>query len=286
VLNENPRSVDPVGMGKLRPALVAIGLACLAFGSLGTGAPAAWAETVLYRTADGQQGIVDDPGKVPPGAEIIPERTRTLVKVPAGALLSPDGAPEARPAARRNADESPAPQDGVAPSAEPSARMDPAGPDARVPATRRATGFPASDAAGETPETPFPPKEKPGRAEIPSFHDDDAPPPIPTSPLALRERCADLGLYGFSCTPDAIGNAERWRLRARRAREAREQSELRLAALKESYEKCEHSGNPSVLCPRSELEAAERKLATSQRKEEEIEDECRIAECLPGWLRE
>jgi len=225
-------------------------------------------EAVLYRTADGQEGIVSDASEVPAGAAIVTERKRAVVRVPAEEIERALGLAPAAPE-----DEAPAP-DGW--------RRDPLPPP--PPGDR---DLDAASALDEPLHDELDPEldasdalPAPESLPMPSLSPEDR----RAAELAHRERCEKLGLFGYSCTPAAMDEAERWGVLARAAREKRELGEARVAHLRQRYESCS-SARASAICPKRELEAAERRVAELERREEQIEDACRRAECLPGWLR-
>lgn len=283
-MRPNPRLARPVR----RP--LALGVAFAA--ALGAAHPAR-AEAVLYRTPDGQEGIVSDPALVPPGATIVTERKRTLIRLPAdeigGSVLGPggaEGAASASPDAGRDA-ASAASNDGAwndsLPPLPPEARRSGAGP----------TGADSELDLGDDDLEATDPTllARPGGTRAPAARSGDALPLPGRTPeerraaeIAHRERCENLGLFGYSCTPSAMAEAERWGALARAAREERELGEARVVHLRERYAHCE-SARRSAICPKRELDAAERRLAELERREEQIEDACRAADCLPGWLR-
>jgi len=266
------------------------------------------AEAVLYRTADGQEGIVSDPSQVPPDATIVTERKRAVVRVPPDEIERALGAaPAARdaedaptPAARR--DDLPPPPPGDVALDTPSELGDPTQDELEaelddaddLEATASDDAFDAAqdeeDAALLEPVEPA--RVAAGSGSARRTRRSPEPLPVPSlSPedrraaeLAHRERCEKLGLFGYSCTPEAISEAERWAALARGAREKRELGEARVAHLRSRYKTCSDA-RASAICPKRELEAAERRLAELERREEQIEDACRAAECLPGWLR-
>ena len=308
-------------------------LALAAPGAILVAPTPARAEAVLYRTADGQEGIVSDPAQVPPGATIVTERKRTVVRLPAddiersilGAGRADDDAPRAAatPSPAAPARGTAALRDSGADLPDDGAwdnSLPPAPPSDQTPSTSRSlddVSVSLDDASGDADVNPEPldgadadddldleddldPVAPPdaGRvarrdgARTPASDGSDALPLPSLSPedrraaeLAHRERCEKLGLFGYSCTPEAMSEAERWAALARGAREKREISEARVAHLRERYKRCEGS-RQSAICPKRELEAAERRLAEIERREEQIEERsCRAADCLPGWLR-
>lgn len=294
---------------------------------------AAAGEAILYRTADGTQGIVSDPAAVPDGATIVTERRRAVVRLPAAEIERSirDGASGGASSDASAAREMPQ-------QARPAGRSDdgawdtslpPAPPEPRPPP--RATQDDAAPFGGDTTRSLDSVSESlddasgspvPGRNDGPddasygdAFEPDDGD-LTPTRPGALerggtsaapgdgnaisvpslspeerraaeiahRDRCEKLGLFGYACTPEAMAEAERWGALARLAREKRELGEARVAHLRERYAQCT-SARQSAICPQRELEAAERRLAILERREEQIEDACRASNCLPGWLR-
>jgi hypothetical protein len=78
--------------------------------------------------------------------------------------------------------------------------------------------------------------------------------------------------------------AREWCDRGREAAERLRRAETSFAELSESYERCD---NPwlYMYCSRSDLDGAEYELASAQAAVEELQEECRRAECSPGWLR-
>jgi hypothetical protein len=80
--------------------------------------------------------------------------------------------------------------------------------------------------------------------------------------------------------------AARWCERARGVHGAREEAEERRDRAEEAYDDCRTAGGTVPYCSRRRLDAAEQALEAAERSLERLEEDCRNAECLPGWIRE
>jgi hypothetical protein len=108
--------------------------------------------------------------------------------------------------------------------------------------------------------------------------DAEAPPEAsPAAPEARSEpRAGDGG---------EAAEAARWCERALAVHGAREQAEARRERAEEAYDACRTAGGTVPYCSRRRLDAAEQAVADAERSLERLEDECRSADCLPGWIR-
>jgi hypothetical protein len=66
-------------------------------------------------------------------------------------------------------------------------------------------------------------------------------------------------------------------------RREREDAEADVETERERYERCQLV---QTYCTERDLDAAEQRLEDALAEEEALVDECRRAECLPGWVRE
>jgi hypothetical protein len=94
------------------------------------------------------------------------------------------------------------------------------------------------------------------------------------SPSALAE--------GASPDEEAAAVAE-WCEQSTALRREREDAEADVETERERFERCELV---QTYCSERDLDAAEQRLEDALTEEEAIADECRRAECLPGWIRE
>lgn len=150
-------------------------------------------------------------------------------------------------------------------------------PGARV-VSRRASKPRQSDADEAPARWPFASEPWPSAAE------DEAAPFEPSAERARDERCADYGL-ARGCSAQEAAAARRWCERAASVHAAREGAERSLERAEEAYEECNESA-VLIYCSRRQIEWAERQLEDAEGSLEALEEQCRSAGCLPGWVRE
>lgn len=101
-------------------------------------------------------------------------------------------------------------------------------------------------------------------------------------PARRRAPRPDVAAATISPDEEAALVAE-WCEQATDLRLAREEAEADVEAERERYERCEFVES---YCSERDLEAAEERLEDALGDEEALVDDCRKAECLPGWVRE
>jgi hypothetical protein len=142
-------------------------------------------------------------------------------------------------------------------------------------------------------------ERRPLRAPKPALPEERAPLPLPSAaaappaapadpePAPGAELCARFGL-GRGCAAEELDTARQWCERSRPARQAIGDAEQALEREEERYEDCRSVQGffPTPRCSQADLERAEAVLAQAQSAEETLEEDCRTAGCLPGWIRE
>jgi hypothetical protein len=130
------------------------------------------------------------------------------------------------------------------------------------------------------PEEPPPARATPAAAPPPAA-------PADPEPAPGAELCARFGL-GRGCAAAELDTARVWCERSGPARQAVEDAEHALEREEELYEDCRSVQGffPTPRCSRADLERAEAALDQAQGAEDALEDDCRTAGCLPGWIRE
>jgi hypothetical protein len=112
-----------------------------------------------------------------------------------------------------------------------------------------------------------------------------AAPPAHLDEAERAERCLQYGL-SRGCNPREAAEAAGWCSRAQELHRAQEEAEENRVYAEEAYEDCRTASGTVPFCSRRRLDAAERQVEEADRSLERLEDECRSAECLPGWIRE
>ncbi len=102
---------------------------------------------------------------------------------------------------------------------------------------------------------------------------------------AHAERCLQYDL-SRGCSDGQLAEAAGWCQRARDVHGARAEAEQALERAEEAYEECRTAGGTVPFCSRRRLDAAEHAVEDAEQGLEQLEQECRSAECLPGWIRE
>jgi hypothetical protein len=97
--------------------------------------------------------------------------------------------------------------------------------------------------------------------------------------------CLRLGLPG-DCSPGQVRGAEHWCERGESARRRVEEAEQALVLAEEERENCETAALRGGYCSENPLEIAEQELEAAERSLSGLEDACRSADCLPGWVRD
>lgn len=97
-------------------------------------------------------------------------------------------------------------------------------------------------------------------------------------------RCAHYGLPR-DCDPGLIASADSWCDRGHGARAALERAGERVAEEEEDYEDCRTASGVMPYCSRHALDAAEAAAEGAEQALQSLEDACRAAGCLPGWVR-
>ena len=96
--------------------------------------------------------------------------------------------------------------------------------------------------------------------------------------------CLHFGLPA-ECAADQIRSAEGWCERGRDARGRIERAEHSLEQAEEAFDDCETASLRGGYCSRSRLDAAELEAEEAESALGQLEETCRDADCLPGWVR-
>jgi len=108
--------------------------------------------------------------------------------------------------------------------------------------------------------------------------------PAEEAPPRARRRPPRPGVPTASASPDEeAALVADWCEQATDLRLAREEAEADVEAERERYERCEMV---DAYCSERDVEAAEERLDDALAEEEALADDCRRADCLPGWIRE
>jgi hypothetical protein len=138
-------------------------------------------------------------------------------------------------------------------------------------------GDEASASSSDAADAPDAPDAAPGS--------EAAPAEAPRSSHGDATTCIRLGLPRV-CGWDAIADARRWCVRSESTRSAVDGAEAELEAAQESYEDCRTANGAYDYCSRERLDSAEAAVEDSQQELDQLQQDCRTAECLPGWIRE
>jgi hypothetical protein len=97
--------------------------------------------------------------------------------------------------------------------------------------------------------------------------------------------CLRLGLPE-DCSAAQAQSAEHWCESGQRARRRIEEAEQALERAEEDLENCEVASLRGGYCSEGRLEDAQLELEDAERSLAGLEDSCRSADCLPGWVRD
>jgi hypothetical protein len=128
-----------------------------------------------------------------------------------------------------------------------------------------------------------PARAQPPAAALPEAEADAAETEVRPEPLSSLS-CAHYGLEP-GCDPGLVASVGEWCDRGRGARASLESAEEVLAEEEEDFEDCRTAGGTLPYCSRRQLDAAEAALERAEQALQDLEDACRAAGCLPGWVR-